>query len=279
MTQLDDANKLLHQVNDLVTGKDCSKKSFRQLKVGLDLGTSSIVLVVVNEDNQPIFAQSEEAKVVRDGLVVDYLGAVRISNRLKEAAEEAVGVPLTAAAGAIPPGTIGNNKQVIQNIIEAIGLTCLAIIDEPTAAAKVLSLVDGAVVDIGGGTTGISIFEDKEVVFSGDEPTGGTQMTLVLSGYYQVPTEEGELLKRDRTKEREHFPILRPVVEKMATISQQFILQYGKKVSQLYLVGGATNFNEFEGVFEKQLNIPVLKPDFPQFVTPLGIAMSISGGE
>ncbi len=39
------------------------------------------------------------------------------------------------------------------------------------------------------------------------------------------------------------------------------------------VVGGAINFKQFIPTFSKTLTLPAYKPDFPQFVTPLGIAM------
>lgn len=45
------------------------------------------------------------------------------------------------------------------------------IVDEPTAAAAVLKITDGAVVDVGGGTTGISILKDGKVIYTDDEAT------------------------------------------------------------------------------------------------------------
>ncbi|WP_346401574.1 rod shape-determining protein, partial [Listeria monocytogenes] len=90
-------------------------------------------------------------------------------------------ISLTHASGAIPPGTIGNNKKVVANVIESAGMEALYTIDEPTAAAAVLNLQTGAVVDVGGGTTGISVFENGEVIYTADEPTGGTHMTLLFT--------------------------------------------------------------------------------------------------
>lgn len=271
------ANALLKEVKALVDGKQLKEFDTKGIKVGLDLGTSSIVLVVVDKNNHPIFATSQDADVVKDGLVVDYTGAMRISRQLKVKAEEVLGVELTQAAGAIPPGTVGNNKDVIKNIIEACGMECVAIVDEPTAAAYVLDISEGGVVDVGGGTTGISILEKGKVVFAGDEPTGGTQMTLVLSGYHKVPRIEGEKIKRDPKRNKENFLIVRPVIEKMATITERFLQEYGKPIREMYVVGGATNFDDFATVFERQLGISVYKPIYPQFVTPLGIALAVNG--
>lgn len=44
-----------------------------ELKVGVDLGTANIVLVVTDMKNNPIAGLIEPAKVVRDGIVVDYM--------------------------------------------------------------------------------------------------------------------------------------------------------------------------------------------------------------
>ncbi|MBP0650505.1 pilus assembly protein PilM, partial [Mycobacterium tuberculosis] len=77
-----------------------------------------------------------------------------------------------------------------------------------------LGLVDGAVVDVGGGTTGISVLRNGEVVFTDDEATGGTHMTLVLAGAYGIPTDEAEAMKLDAARVREVFPVVRPVIEK-----------------------------------------------------------------
>lgn len=269
------ANQLLKEVKQLIDGKRLDDVDKTDLRVGLDLGTSSIVFIVVDKNKRPVFAASQDATVVRDGLVVDYVGALQISRRLKEMAEETLSVSLTRAAGAIPPGTVGNNKNVIKNIIEGVGMECEAIIDEPTAAAEVLGITEGAVVDVGGGTTGISILKDGKVVYSGDEPTGGTQMTLVVSGYFKVSHEEGEAIKRQKRRESEIFPILRPVVEKMATICKTFIDDYGQPVSVVYLVGGSTKFKDTESVYEAILNTKILKPIYPEFVTPLGIALCL----
>jgi len=66
------------------------------------------------------------------------------------------------------------------------------------------------------------------------------------------------------------YPLVRPVVEKMATIVKRAI--EGQDVSEVYVVGGAATFEDFEKDFEKILGIPVIKPKFPLLVTPIGIA-------
>lgn len=164
------------------------------------------------------------------------------------------------------------NVRCIANCVEGADLEVIKVMDEPTAAAAVLGIRDGAVVDVGGGTTGISILRDGKVVYTADEATGGTHMTLVLSGYYDIGRDEAEKMKLDASQEQAVFPIVYPVVEKMASIVKRFV--DGRQVKDLYVVGGACCFSEFENVFEKILHIPTHKPNDCLFVTPLGIAVN-----
>lgn len=242
------------------------------LKVGVDLGTANIVVAVVDSENRPVAGMTTPSRVVRDGIVVDYVGAVRIVREMKASLESKLGVPLTKAATAIPPGIIEGNVRCIANCVEGADFEVTNIVDEPTAAATILGVLDGAVVDVGGGTTGISIIKNGAVAFTADEATGGTHMSLVLSGYYGIPFEEAETIKKDQAREGDVFPIVKPVVEKMASIVQRFIT--GRDVADIYVVGGACCFTEFESVFEKILHVPTWKPNDCLFVTPLGIAVS-----
>jgi len=267
------ANEMLASINKMVN-KPCKELAKdEKIKVGIDLGTSSIVLVILNKNNYPILCLNEEAQVIQDGLIVNFSETVQIVRRLKEQAETWIKRPILSTAGAIPPQTIGKNKSAVEHVIEAAEMECVRILDEPEAAAAVLNVNDGAVIDIGGGTTGISIFEEGKPVYSADEPTGGHHMSLVLAGSYQVDLAESEIIKRDSTKYDHNFQILRPVVEKMATITHKFLEDYGKEVEQLYLVGGAAMFPHFEDVFEKTTSIQTEKPIYPRYVTPVGIAM------
>lgn len=133
--------------------------------------------------------------------------------------------------------------------MEAAGFRLTNIVDEPTAASSVLGISDGAVVDVGGGTTGISVLKDGKVIFTGDEPTGGTHMTLVLAGFHGWNTQEAELAKRDPAQEANVFPVIKPVVEKMASIVRNYLREY--PVEAVYVVGGACCFTQFESVFDE----------------------------
>lgn len=248
-----------------------------ELKTGVDLGTANIVVSVVDSNNNPIAGATYASTFVKDGIVVDFVGAINIVKKLKAKVEEIIGRELLLAATAIPPGIISGNVKCIANVVEAAGFEVINVIDEPTAAASVINVRDGAVVDVGGGTTGISILKDGQVIFTADEATGGTHMTLVLAGYYGISIAEAEELKKNPKKDKEIFPIIKPVVEKMASIVKKYLDDYN--VSEIYIVGGASSFEEFNDVFEKEIGIKTIKFNEPLLVTPLGIAMNCNRGE
>ena len=237
---------------------------------GVDLGTACVVVSVLDEDLRPVAGSYRYADVVRDGMVVDFIGAVRIVREMKEELEKKLGTELVYAAAAIPPGTDALDSGAIKNVVQGAGFEITALPDEPTAANAVLNIRNGAVVDIGGGTTGISVLKDGTVVYVADEPTGGTHFSLVISGAYQLSFEEADAYKRDRKNHRELLPVLKPVIEKVSAIISRHI--EGRDVDGIYLVGGTCCLTGIEEIIEKKTGIPTYKPANPMFVTPLGIA-------
>lgn len=237
---------------------------------GVDLGTACVVLAVLDEHFRPVAGAFRYADVVRDGMVVDYIGAIRIVRELKEELKEKLGTELIYAAAAIPPGTDGLDSGAIKNVVQGAGFEITALPDEPTAANAVLNIKNGAVVDIGGGTTGISILKDGNVVYVADEPTGGTHFSLVISGAYKMDFSEAERYKRDEANHAELLPVLKPVIEKVASIISRHVA--GRDVDGIYLVGGTCCLNGIEDIIQKKTGIPTYKPKNPMFVTPLGIA-------
>ncbi|ANB33815.1 ethanolamine utilization protein EutJ [Rhodovulum sulfidophilum] len=242
------------------------------LKIGVDLGTANLVLAVLDAANRPVAGTTYRSTVVRDGIVVDYIGAVRAVREMKAALEERLGEPLIRAAAAIPPGIHSGSTKAIGNVVEAADFELAEIVDEPAAAARFLGIADGAVVDVGGGTTGISVLKGGEVLASFDEATGGTHMTLVLAGARGVSFEEAEAEKLDPAAERDVFAVIRPVADKMASIVARFLEAY-PDLDSVHIVGGACSFSDFEQVFAKQTGRRIVKPAEPLLVTPLGIAM------
>ena len=240
--------------------------------VGVDLGTANIVITILDKNGNPVAGATQRSRVVRDGIVVDFMGAIGIVRKLKEDLEEKLGIEITEGYTAIPPGVEQGSVKAIVNVIESAGIDVLKVVDEPTAASYVLGITDGVVVDLGGGTTGISILEKGKVVFVADEPTGGTHMTLVLAGSYGVDFETAEDIKTDKKKEKEVFVQITPVLQKMASIVKKYIKDY--KVKDVYLVGGACSFDGSESIFEKELGLNIYKPYMPVYITSLGIALA-----
>lgn len=242
------------------------------LKVGVDLGTSNIVVTVLDRNDEPVAFALRSARVVRDGIVVNFMEATKILEELKSELEGRLGIALEEAATAVPPGIMVGNVKVIANVVNAAGFTVTKVIDEPEAAALMLGIAKGAVVDIGGGTTGVSVIRDGAVAYSVDEPTGGTHMTLVVAGGAKLGFEEAESFKLDPANSQAVFAMIRPVIEKMAHITKASLRE---SVEALYLAGGASGLQGIDSVFENYTGIKSYKPDNPLLVTPIGIAMSI----
>jgi ethanolamine utilization protein EutJ len=264
-------NKLVKEVENSIKHTSSFNKD-EELLVGVDLGTAYIIIVVLDKNHKPIACEMEFAQVVRDGLVLDYMGAVIIVRRLKEKLEKRLGITLKNAAIAIPPNTEKSNTKTHKYVIEATGLEVVNMLDEPTAANSVLGIYNGAIVDIGGGTTGLSILKDGEVIYVADEATGGTHLTLVLAGNYGITIQEAEDLKTDKNRQKEILPVVTPVIQKISSIIKTHIKDYS--LNNIYLVGGTSSLEGIEDIIAKELNIPTEKPINPFLVTPLGIAMN-----
>ena len=243
-----------------------------KIHVGVDLGTAYTVLVVLDEHYKPIAGEYQFAQVTRDGLVVDFVGAVDLLRAMKSRVEKKLGFELTTGASGYPPGVPQAEVRATANVLYGAGLDCTGLIDEPTAANNVLQIKDGAIVDVGGGTTGIAIFKNGEVVYTADEPTGGTHFSLVIAGSTGKSFEEAEELKKNPKEQTRLFPVIRPVMEKVGSIVNRHIQGY--RVDRLYLVGGTCAYPGMDKVIEEFTGVETILPGNPLFVTPLGIAMN-----
>ena len=252
--------------------KNPIKTKSKVFYTGVDLGTACVVIAVLDEEFKPVAGAYKYADVVRDCMVVDYVGAVQIVKELKEKIEKQLETELIYAAAAIPPGTDELDSGAIRNVVMAAGFELSNVLDEPTAANELLKMTNGAVVDIGGGTTGISVLKDKKVVYVTDEPTGGTHFSLVVAGAYSKSFEEAEKYKRDVKNHKELLVVLKPVVEKVSSIILRAVK--GHDIDEIALVGGTSCLSGIEEIVEKYTKIKTTKPKNPMFVTPLGIALS-----
>lgn len=265
---IDICNKDIQEFENVI--KKPKKSKSNTYYCGVDLGTACVVITVLDENKRTVAGAYKYADVVKDGMIVDYIGAVDIVRELKEELDNKLETELIYAAAAIPPGTDGLDAGTIKNVVQGAGFEITAIVNEPTAANEVLKIENGAIVDIGGGTTGISIFKDGKVEKVIDEATGGTHFSLVVAGAYKLSYEEAEIYKRNKNNHDELIVTLKPVVEKISKIIVDSIEGYG--VNEIYLVGGSSCLKGIEKIIQKKTGIPTYKPINPIFVTPIGNA-------
>lgn len=229
-------------------------------------------MLVLDAEGLPLAGRMEPADVVRDGLVVDFIGAVDRLREMKADVESQLGIRLTQAASGYPPGVSGPDAQAVAHVLGGAGLTCSRLVDEPSAANRVLGLKNGALVDIGGGTTGLAILKRGQVIYTADEATGGTHFNLVIAGALDLTVEQAQALKETASEQGRLLSLVRPVMEKVGTIINRHIRGY--PVERLVLVGGASAFQGMKEVVQDVTGLPVSIASHPQWVTPLGLAMA-----
>lgn len=228
--------------------------------------------MVLNAEGDLITGAYRRAEVVRDGMVVDYIGAVDIVRELKDEIETNLGQELDYAAVAIPPQTEGLDGGIVRNVAEAAGFKVIALADEPTAANELIGLKDGAVIDVGGGTTGVALFKNGQVNKVVDEPSGGHHFNLVIAGAKGISLNDAEELKHNASRHKEILPLVGPVIDKLASIVERSI--EGHQCDDLVLVGGTACLSDIETRMGQYLDRAVIKPKNPFFVTPIGIALT-----
>lgn len=236
------------------------------VSVGIDLGTADVVLMALDAEGEPVAAFLEWAEVVRDGVVVDYSGAIDITRAMVDKARKKLGLEITRAATSFPPGT---EPRLSTNILEAACLEVTGVLDEPSCVASLLKLDNAAVVDIGGGTTGTAVVQEGKVVFSADEATGGRHISLVLAGHYGISFEEAEVLKR-KPENHDVLNLVRPTLQRIADIVGNHIRGHG--VQHVILSGGTCCLSGAAQILASEIGLPVTLPSQPLLLTPLAIA-------
>jgi ethanolamine utilization protein EutJ len=221
----------------------------KKLYAGVDIGTYKTIAIIIDDTGVPRAASMRRTEVVSSGLIVDYVGALNIVRELMEELKQHCPVPIEKGATSYPPQTEYANLKTTSHILEGVGLEVLNVLDEPTAANQVLKIKNGAIVDVGGGTTGIAVIKNGKVIYTNDEATGGVHLSLVLAGNYKISYEEAEEIKTDRKRNREVLTIVQPVIEKIASAD----------------------------IVAENIGLETFRPRIPQFITPLGIALSCLG--
>lgn len=246
--------------------------------VGVDVGTYKIKVIAVDEKGIARAAVMRKAEVVRSGLIVDYVGALRIVRELIEELASRCPFPLAKGATSYPPDTESGNIDATRHILEAVGLDVINVIDEPSAANLVLGLEEGAIVDVGGGTTGIAVIQGGKVVYTNDEATGGVHLSLVLAGSLKISLEEADRMKIEGENRAEIFGIVAPVIDKISSIIARHIGKFAG-VRKVCMVGGTCELDGLTERVSKNLGLEAFRPTLPQVITPLGIALSCLCGK
>lgn len=237
------------------------------LRVGVDLGTATCVLVVLAGD-RPVWVGAEASGALRDGVVVDFARATATVGRLRQRAQAALGVPLTDAATAYPPCIPVDDARACRFVCEAAGFDRIALVDEVTAARRTLDVRDGVVVDVGGGSTGVGVFRDGTLVALDDRPGGGHHLDLMLAGALGLALEDAEPYKR--THPAESFPILVPGLHRIAENVRA--LTPDAADLPVHLAGGALMLPGTGDVLAAYLERTVITYPHALLVTPIGIA-------
>lgn len=238
------------------------------LLFGVDLGTATIVLTAIDRRGSPVYWTASPSDAVRDGVVVDFGGAVETLRKLKGEAEAILGIRVACAGTAFPPGIPEVEARACRYVLEKAEINCRSLVDEISAAQAVLGIRDGAIVDVGGGSTGVGVWEDARLVVLDDAPGGGHHLDLILAGALRVPVEEAERRKR----EGDYASILRPGIERIASSIKR---QIGSRtVPVVHLVGGAVRVSDAATVIAAFIGIPTVAYPHSDLVTPFGIAKS-----
>jgi ethanolamine utilization protein EutJ len=239
-------------------------------RFGVDLGTATIVLTAIDNNLRPVYWNFLPCEAVREGVVARFAEATAAVCALAVEAAQALGVEVVEAASAFPPGVAETEARACRYVLENAGVTCRRLVDEISAAQAMLQIRNGAIADIGGGSTGVGVVVNSELVSLSDAPGGGHHLDLILAGARRIPVDEAE--RRKRAGEVELSSILRPGIERIAnSIGKQIA---PRTVEAVHLVGGAVRVPDAPEIIGGYLGPRTVGYAHSELVTPFGIAMS-----
>lgn len=240
------------------------------LRFGVDLGTATVVLTAVDAAGRPAYWDAVACQAVEDGVVVDFAAAVAAVGQLKREAERALGLAVTEAATAHPPGVPVAECRACRFVLEQAGIACCELTDEVSAAQALLRIEDGAIADVGGGSTGVGVFRGGRLVSLSDRPGGGHYLDLILAGALKLPLEAAERRKREAAAQ--DAALLHPGLERIGSIIGQQI--GGHRVPAIHLVGGAIRLPDAGAIVARVTGHATRTYPHSELVTPFGIALS-----
>ncbi len=164
--------------------------------------------------------------------------------------------------------------------IEKAGLTVSNMTLEPIAAINVaipekFRMLNIALVDVGAGTSDISVTKDGSIIAYGMFPCAGDAITEKIMNCHLVDFQTAETMKLSSGKKKEItykdilncknkvssqmiFEETQPVIEHITSeVARQIIeLNGGKSVSAVFVVGGGGKFKSFLPELARQLKLP-----------------------
>lgn len=211
-------------------------------------------------------------------------------------------------------------EDVVDGLYAAVGMVGLSVANmtlEPIAAINVaipenFRLLNIALVDIGAGTSDISVTKDGSIIAYGMIPLAGDEITELIVQHYLVDFKTAEQIKLASGEEKEitykdimlieHtipaeevWELTEPVVDKMTTEVAAKIkeLNGDKTVSATFVVGGGGKIHGYTEMLAEKLGLPQervalrgeevlgevtfeqpeIKKD-PLLVTPIGICLN-----
>ena len=165
--------------------------------------------------------------------------------------------------------------------VEMAGLEVANLTLEPIAAIRVaiperFRMLNIGLVDVGAGTSDISVTKDGSIVAYGMIPTAGDSITEALAHHCLVDFNTAEKIKRDMNameevtyedimglpqtcKSEELFQVIAPNIESMAKQAADKIreLNGDKPVSAVFVVGGGGKIDGYTQSLAKELGIQV----------------------
>lgn len=210
--------------------------------------------------------------------------------------------------------------EVVDGLNKAVELANLQVVNmtlEPIAAIQVaiperFRLLNIALVDVGAGTSDISITKDGSIIAYGMIPTAGDSLTEAIAMHCLTDFYEADKMKQNSTRSdivsyedimgiqqtitaKEIDEIMEPVLEDMTTKVADKIkeLNGNKSVSAVFVVGGGGKVNHYTAKISEKLGIQaervalrgkevMQKIEFPDseiekdslLVTPIGICLN-----
>lgn len=174
-------------------------------------------------------------------------------------------------------------EDVVDGLYAAVGQADLAVANltlEPIAAINVAipesyRLLNIALVDIGAGTSDISITKDGSIIAYGMIPLAGDELTELIVQHYLVDFKTAEYIKLQSSMAdkitykdimliehtitaKEVWELTAPVVEKMTSEVAEKIkeLNGGQSVSAAFIVGGGGKIHGYTEMLAERLDLP-----------------------